>query len=99
MLRKFKSLDDYSDFGEIDPISIDGVEKSTETTKIQINGQIMDIKIDSGAEANLLSEQDFKKVVPKFQQQAKLRPSKERLTAYGGHTILVLGKCFCAVEI
>ena len=54
----------------------------------------MDIKIDSGAEADLLSEKDFKKVMPKFQLQAKLRLPKERLTAYGGHTIPVLGKCF-----
>ena len=44
----------------------------------------MDIRIDSGAEANLLTDKDFKKVVPQFQQQAKRRPPKERLTAYGG---------------
>ena len=93
-VQEVQESDDDSDVGEIDTIIIDGVEKTTETAKIQINGHILDIKIDSGAEANLLSEKDFKKVVPKFQQQAKLRPPKKRLTAYGGHTIPVLGKCF-----
>ena len=54
----------------------------------------MDSKVDSGAEANLPSGQDFQRVVPKFQQKSKLRPPKERLTAYGGHVIPVLGKRF-----
>ena len=93
-VQDVQESDDESSFGEIDIIIIDRVEKSTETTKIQINGHLMDIKIDSGAEANLLSSQDFQKVVPKSQQTAKLKPPKERLTAYGGHVIPVLGKCF-----
>ena len=59
----------------------------------------MDIKIDSGAKANLLSEKDFTKVLPKFQQQAKLRPPKEKLTAYGGILSQLVENVSCAVEI
>ena len=54
--------DHKSHFGEIDKIIIDRVEKYTETTKIQINGNLIDIKIDSGAKANMLSGQDFQKL-------------------------------------
>ena len=93
-VQDVQEADDDSAFGEIDIIIIDRVEKSTKTTKIQINGHLMDITIDSGAEAHLLSSQDCQTVVPKSQQTAQLRPPKERLTAYGGHVIPVLGKWF-----
>ena len=97
-VQDVQESDDESHCGKIDVIIIDKVEKRTETTKIQRNGHFMNIKSDSGAEATLLSEQDFKNVFPKSQQTAKLRPPKERLTAYRGMLFQLLGNASYVVE-
>ena len=52
------------------------------------------MKLDTGAEVNILTEQDFNRAVPKRQRRHKLKESKAKLTAFGGHDIPTMGKCF-----
>ena len=54
----------------------------------------MRLKLDSGAETNILTHHDFLKVIPKRQRNNKLKRSTAKLTAFGGHNIPVLGKCY-----
>lgn len=58
------------------------------------NNKTLSFKLDTGAETNILTKADFDKIVPKRQRTSKLRPSTAKLTAYGGHAIPILGKCY-----
>ena len=61
---------------------------------LTINHKTLRLKLDSGAETNILTKADFDKVVPKRQRISKMRQSNAKLTAYGGHSIPVIGKCY-----
>ena len=61
---------------------------------LPINHKTLQLKLDSGAETNILTKADFDKVVPKRQRISKIRQSNAKLTAYGGHSIPVIGKCY-----
>ena len=58
------------------------------------NNKTLSFKLDTGAETNILTKADFCKILPKRQRTSKLRPSTAKLTAYGGHAIPILGKCY-----
>ena len=68
--------------------------KKNEHVSLRFNNKTFSFKLDTGAETNILSRADFEKVVPKRQRISKLRPSNAKLTAYGGHSIPILGRCF-----
>ena len=84
---------DYSDHG-IDQITIDSVDTLTEEyATLKINGKLLNFKLDSGAEINVLTIKDFQTVVPRKQRNSKLKPSTAKLTSFGGHDIPVVGMC------
>ena len=84
---------DYSDHG-IDQITIDSVDTRTEEyATLKINGKLLNFKLDSGAETNVLTIKDFQTVVPRKQRNSKLKPSTAKLTSFGGHDIPVVGMC------
>ncbi|CAB4024840.1 Hypothetical predicted protein [Paramuricea clavata] len=58
------------------------------------NNTTIRIKLDSGAETNVLTKKDFEAAVPKRQRRSKLKTSAAKLTAFGGHNIPVIGKCY-----
>ena len=49
-------------------------------------------EIDTGAEVNVISEEQYDKLIPSPQHR-HLGPAQYRITAYGGHTIKALGTC------
>lgn len=51
---------------------------------IRITNANIKLKLDSGAEANFLTKQDFEKAVPKKQRQSKLKSGNAKLTASVG---------------
>lgn len=52
-----------------------------------VNGFKLRAKVDTGAQTNVISSCELKRVSP----QSSIRPSHTKLTAYSGHTIPVLG--------
>ena len=84
---------------------IDMVNNSTsksditnEHARLMINNKRLNIKLDTGVETNIITKQDFNLVVPRRQRASKLKPSKAKLTAYGGHNIPVASKCHLKCE-
>ena len=62
-----------SDYG-IEVISCDSVESANEQfATLLINHRSVSLKLDSGAETNILTLVDFNKVVPKRQRAIKLK--------------------------
>ena len=59
----------------------------SETHTVPINW-----KVDTGAEANVISKEQYDKLIPSPQHR-HLGPAQYRITAYGGHTITTLGTC------
>jgi len=49
-------------------------------------------KIDTGAELNVLSKQEYDKIVPNPKQRA-LDPPQFKIAAYGAHEIKNIGSC------
>lgn len=56
---------------------------------VTINGNVIPMKLDTGAQVNILSEADFKTL----KNPPKLHKVKERLRAYGDNDIPVMGGC------
>lgn len=81
-----------SDHG-IDEVQGDTNASTNEHATLKINKPVR-LKLDSGAETNILTKSDFQKVVPKRQRHHKLQTSLAKLTAFGGHPISVIGKCY-----
>lgn len=52
----------------------------------------VNIKLDSSAEANVLTKQDFDKVVPKRQRAKQAQSYKRKLMTFGGYSILAFGQ-------
>ncbi|KAL5014575.1 hypothetical protein ScPMuIL_008845 [Solemya velum] len=61
---------------------------------LKVNGTIIPMKLDTGADVDILGINDFSKLNPK----PKLHPSKIKLKAYDGGDILVKGQCIVNVE-
>ena len=64
-----------------------------EHAMIRINNKPLTVKLDSGAETNIIPKEEFHRLVPKRQRKQKLKESTAKLTAFGGHDIPVIGKC------
>lgn len=73
-------------------------KKSEHYSTINVGNKNLRIKVDTGAETSVLTNNDFNKVVPCSRRQSKLHPSNARLTAFGGHTIPVIGQCHLMVQ-
>ena len=69
-------------------------DNDEEHASLKINNMTIRIKLDSGAETNVLTKKDFETAVPKPQRRSKLKTSAAKLTAFGGHNIAVIGKCY-----
>lgn len=67
----------------------DTIQEQTpnEHASLTINHKTLRLKPDSGAETNILTK-------TKHQRTSKMRQSNAKLTAYGGHSIPVIGKCY-----
>ena len=74
-------------------------DNDEEHASLKINHTTIGIKLDCGAETNILTKKDFEAAVPKRQRRSKLKPSTAKLIAFGGHNIPVLGKCYLIVSI
>lgn len=77
----------FLDSVTVDAVSTDWIEPLT------INGSIIPLKLDTGAQVNILPEKDFNTL----KNRPKLRPVKERLRAYGDGDIPVKGSCLLKV--
>jgi len=89
---------DQSEHG-LDELTINTVRaNSEEHALIKLSNVSIKLKLDSGAEANVLIKQDFDRIVPKHQRQCELKPTSAKLTAFGGHSIPILGVCFFKSE-
>ena len=64
-----------------------------EHATIRINNKPLTVKLDSGAETNIIRKEEFHRLVPKRRRKQKLKESTAKLTAFGGHDIPVIGKC------
>ncbi|CAB4020433.1 Transposon Tf2-6 poly [Paramuricea clavata] len=69
-------------------------DNDEEHASLKINNTTIRIKLDSGAETNVPTKKDFEAAVPKRQRRSKLKTSAAKLTAFGGHNIPVIGKCY-----
>ncbi|XP_069103128.1 uncharacterized protein [Argopecten irradians] len=58
-------------------------------TTLNVNNHMIDLKLDTGAEANVIPEKMFRQVKGK----TKLQKSNAKLSTYTGQGIPVLGKC------
>ena len=61
---------------------------------MDINDTLITIKLDTGAQANIIPERDYKKL----NKQPKLQPSEVKLKGYTGTEIPVLGSCYLVVK-
>ena len=52
-----------------------------------VNGQVLKAKIDTGAQANVITSNELQRVAP----NSVINPSRTRLTAYSGHVLPVVG--------
>ncbi|XP_046857694.1 uncharacterized protein K02A2.6-like [Xenia sp. Carnegie-2017] len=69
-------------------------DSDEEHAYLKINNKTIRVKLDSGAETNVLSKKDYETIIPKRQRFSKLKLSTAKLTAFGGHNIPVIGKCY-----
>ena len=76
------------DMGTVD---IDAVAKKGQDwiRDIELNGTTIAMKLDTGAQANILSDKDF----DKLQDKPKLEKTSVKLKGVGGHHVRVKGKC------
>ena len=69
-------------------------DSDEEHAYLKINNKTIRVKLDSVAETNVLSKKDYETITPKRQRFSKLKLSTAKLTAFGGHNIPVIGKCY-----
>lgn len=96
--KQNKPVNDIEVDSDVSEHGIDTVQSPTmqenEHATLKINNTSVRLKLDSSAETNILTHHDFLKVIPKRQRNNKLKRSTAKLTAFGGHNIPVLGKCY-----
>ena len=74
---------------------MDSAESANEEfATLLINHKSVSLKLDSGAETNILTLADFNKAVPKRQRASKLKNATEKLTAFGGNEYQLLVSAF-----
>ncbi|XP_038075576.1 uncharacterized protein K02A2.6-like [Patiria miniata] len=87
--------DEYTDFF-LDTITVDSVKTQANDWifPLAMNGTIIPVKLDTGAQVNILPETDFSRLKNKPQ----LHPATETLKAYNHSQIIVKGKCVVTVD-
>lgn len=92
--RKVHALEeDFSD-EDCEDFYVGSIEKksnpeNTWMVNLNINSKVTKFKMDTGAQANVISYKVFKMI----KGDSKLIPSKTRLVTYSGEKMNVLGKC------
>ena len=84
--------DSSSDYG-IGVTNCDSMESANEEF-VTLLIKSVSLKLDSGAETNILTLADFNKVVPKRQRASKLKNATEKLTTFGGNEYQLLVSAF-----
>ena len=86
----------------LDTVDIDSVSKNDSDwiRDINLNGTTIAMKLDTGAQANILSHWDYQKL----QHKPPLEHTVVKLKGVGGHNVTVNGKCcieaqFCRVSL
>ena len=64
------------------------------TEDIIIHGKRINMKLDTGAQVNLLSESEYRKL----RNKPKLQRTKHKLKGYGNYDIQIIGKFMAHVE-
>ena len=64
------------------------------TTKLEINGQAIKVKLDTGAKCNVIPKSMFKQI----RSNDKLQKSNTKIVSYGGHKMDVLGHTMLLCE-
>ena len=83
---------------EAETTCINGIElekKEDWIVPLDINGSLIPVKVDSGAQANVMSHKDYKSLA----QQPKLHQSAVHLKAYNGQAMETLGVCRTQVSV
>ena len=60
---------------------------------MHVNGIVTNLKLDTGANVNIISHQDFLQL----KKRPKLHPTKVKLTAYAGSDVPVAGQCILQI--
>ena len=90
-----ETYENPSDSESAEEFFVDSVEKThikTESKyklKVKTNGKNIKYKLDTGSEVNVLSQNDFNKLIDK----PKLHKTKLKLTSYSGDNIPTQGSC------
>ena len=71
----------------VDGFSIESISNLANEWLINVNDNVLKIKVDTRAQANVICEAELKKVAP----NSMVRPSHVSLTAYSGHKLPVTG--------
>ena len=87
---------DDSDSFNLDSVSVDQVQTRQDDwiCPILINGSIVPMKLDTGAQVNILSEADCHQL----KEKPRIHPTKETLRGYYQGHIPVKGKCILSVK-
>ena len=82
-------VSDVSDEFLVDAVEDTHTNGSAWMVPLQINGANITVKLDTGANVNILSEKEYKKL----KHQPKLSRTNVKLTAYNGGDVPVKGQC------
>ena len=74
---------------QLDTVSTANSDSNKWTQQLKINNSVLTVKLDSGAECNVLSMRDFERITNK---DAVLQKSGCKLVTYSGHMIATKGK-------
>ena len=86
--------DDSLWFGSIMIEEVEHHRKSKDwICPIHVEGKVIPLKLDTGAQANVLSLKDFKQL-----KNVTLHPAKETLKGYTGNALTVMGKCLITLR-
>ncbi len=77
----------------IGEITVDSCHKSAWTEKIFIGDSVIEFKLDTGSEADIIPLKDFQQITG-----AKLAPSKLKLVSYSGHKVIPEGQTIAVVK-
>lgn len=90
---KVEVVDGGQDEFYVEAVSKNNSHETDWITTLQVNDTYLKFKLDTGANVNVISESDFKKIRPR----PKLHTATMKLTAYAGSNIPQKGKCLLKV--
>lgn len=99
MVEMESSESEYSsDDKYLGSLTIESINSSSSDwiLPVKVNGTILPMKLDTGAQANVMSKQDFYKLP--ILQKPKLHHTTQKLKGYNGNDIKVLGKVILKIE-